>query len=754
MNEAPPQAPTTQTFRNGPAHQHFLSAVRALAEFRFLQIPGYHILGNWLVPPSTDDLYDDGFRSLLPALYTPSPRCNNFKLNVNLAANGDLYITPERDSSIALQPINTAQPPIDGTPIFLSPSGQRVEFLSLLPSNPQTSSVLQKIRSTSSLEAKFPLMRVRLASGVETLWPANLSFQRAASKKSLSIDTTDYFNLKDGVSSAVKLISDALTYKPPPAPSPAIPPAVAAHVTPSGVYHTPPDGIIRTKPLPNTAQTSTINQTSQEDWNAPVKEEEFWASMDDTRDDDDEFMFDGMNEDVDLREEDFDFFDDEPSGENDAEETLDVRHPENSLAVVTEEKPQPLEDVKMEEKSPTPAPVHDSRLVSSSPSSPLHILPSPPPTRRGTFPKIWDHVRLSGNLEKVQDKYRRGGKYWCGDLDEDTVTDDSLSSSSSDDEGIDLVSNNPRKRKRDDDEGLSHHKLTGVSGTSGTQNLASDDISSMIRAIDENLLLLQCPTDDLSKPISQTEEKHNDYAYGLDADGFNALVEVIANQVSWDGLGSSDTPIDEQTMPITELTSVIAGIWGTNTPNNPGLKELTEVIDIVPSFDEEDSPQIKTPRMKVMKSSHAHNSSFSLVSNIEQTQSIYPIPPPSFSVQRIFNRNDPAPNHIQRLSVSPPALRFWEKFSFSPVAGEKDVQCYVVHPDSEGMASAAETFLSEIQTTWETCGMGNFERGKVHEGGKDGMVAIHVPSGADDEVCLAAYQDSLHNFGMSYILRY
>ena len=51
--------------------------------------------------------------------------------------------------------------------------------------------------------------------------------------------------------------------------------------------------------------------------------------MDDTRGDDDEFMFDGMNEDVDLREEDFDFFDDGPSGECDAEETLvsDVDHP-------------------------------------------------------------------------------------------------------------------------------------------------------------------------------------------------------------------------------------------------------------------------------------------------------------------------------------------------------------------------------------------------------------------------------------------
>lgn len=753
MNEPPIQSVSTPTFRNGPAHEHFLSAVRALVELRFLQLPGYQILGNWLVPPATDELGSDGFRSLLPALHTPSPRRDNFKLSVNLSANGELYITPERDTSISLLPVNTAQPPAEGTLLFISPSGQRAEFLSLLPSTPQTSSILQRIRLTTGVEAKFPLMRVRLVSGVETLWPANLCFQRSNSKKSISVDTIDYFNLKDGVSSAVKLISDALTYKPPPAPSPAIPPAVAAHVTPSGVYHTPPDGINRTKPIPNTAQTPIINQSGQDDWAAPVKEEDFWpSSLNDTREDDEDFMFGGMEEGFDLQEEDFNFFDDGPSSEVDAVEPLvsDIHRPEDKIVVVAEEKSsQPMEDVKME-KSPTPTPILESQLVLSPPYSPLRILPSPPPTRRGTFPKTWDHVRLSGNLEKVQDKYRRGGKYWCEDLDEDALTDDSLSSSDSDEEGMELVSPaNPRKRKRDDDEDMGHHRLGA--GTMGTQTLDSDVITMMIRAIDENLLLLQSPRDDLVKLISRADEKHVDYANGLDTNGFNALVEVVTNQVSWDGLGLSDTKADRQIMPTDDFQSVITSIWGVDTPKNPGLKELTEVADSIPSFDEEDSPQLKTPRMKATKSPNNQNSSFSLVSNIEQTQSIYPIPPPSFLVHRIINRNAPAPNHVQRLSISPPALRFWEKFSLSPVAGEKHVRCYVVHPDSEGMASAAETFLSEIQTTWETCGMGNLERGKVNEGGKDGMITINVPCGADDEVCLAAYQDTLVNFGMALI---
>ena len=750
LSETPAQSTNTQTFRNGTAHDEFLASVRALAEYRFLQLQGYQILGNWIVPPPPDDGGNDGFRSLLPALHTSSPRRPVFKLSVNLAANGELYITPQRNVNISLQPINPSQPPPEGASIFLSPSGQFAEFIALLPSTPQTSSVIQKIRTTTSLEAKFPLMRIRLPSAVETLWPANLAYLRSNQKKGRPFDDVDYFNLKDGVSSAVKLISDALTYKPPPAPSPAIPPSVAAHVTPSGAYHTPPDGITRsTKPVPTAALTPTVNPTAAEDWVAPSGEAEIWQPLGDTRVDDEDFNFGNMEDSFELRDEDFNFFDDEPSEEFNAVDSMvsEVQSPEKQILVVAEEKSQPMEDVKRE-KSPTPpALALEAQFVLSPPESPLRILPSPPPTRRGTFPKTWDHVRLSGNLEKLQDKYRRGGKYWCEDLEEDAVTDDSMSSSSSDDEGIDWASLNPRKRKRDDDDEMSKHRLNGT-GIGGTQSLDPDIITGMIRAIDENLLLLQAPRDDLTDPVSKPEEKQIDYANGLDTDAFDALVEIVANQVTWDGLKLADHGANEsQSMEIDDLTSVVMSIWGDDTTDNPSLQDLTEIVDTIPSFGDGDSPQIKTPRMKATKSTHNPNAAFSLVTTVEQTQSIYPISSPSFLVHRIITRNPPAPNHIQRISVSPPALRFWEKFTFSPYAGEKDVRCYVVHPDCEGMSSAVDVFLSEIQTVWETSGMGKFERGKVNADGKDGMISINAPNGADEEVCLASYQDTLVNFG-------
>jgi hypothetical protein len=753
MTETPAQGATTQTIRNGPAHENFLSAVRALVEFAFLQIPGYQILGNWLIPPSTDDQGQEAFRLLLPSIYTPSPRQGIFKLNVNLSANGELYITPERNTSTLLQPINSTQPPPEGTLLFLSPSGTRAEFISVLPSTSQTSPLLQKIRTTTGLDAKFPLVKVRLLpSLVETLWPVNLAFQRCTARSLASFDNTDYFNLKDGVSSAVKLISDALTYKPPPTPSPAIPPSVAAHVTPSGAYHTPPDGLTRTKQTSVTAQTPTINQTSQEDWITSTKDEDdIWPSAGDTRDEEETFMYgDGL----DLQDEDFDFFDNEPSGEID--ETLDnlvseLRSQEDQQTVVTtESKIQPMEELKLE-NPPTPPP-NDSQIVLSPPYSPLRILPSPPPSKRSSFPRVWDHVRLSGNLEKLQEKYRRGGKYWCDDLDENAITDDSMSESSSDEEGLDVVTTNPRKRKRDGDEDEENSTAREEGPTMGAQTFDSYSVSAVATTwvVEENSLLLQNYRDDFLKRLPKTDENQLTYTDNLDTDEFAALVETVAGQVAWDGLGTlNDTP-EQYTISLDDFTSVITDIWGADAVNNPGLKELTEVTDIVPS-DEEDSPQIKTSRMKPVRSSQNQSSSTILLSGIEQTQSIYPISTPSFLVHRIVNRVPPAPNHTQRLSVAPPALRFWEKFSFSPIAGEKDVQCYVVHPDADGMAAAAETFLSEIQTTWESCGMGKFERGKVSEGGKDGMIGISIPANAEEESYLTAYQDALANFG-SFLL--
>ena len=718
--------------------------MRNLTEFNFLQLHGYSILGGWLVTPPEVDNVNADLRTLLPALQSPAHGRDLFRLSVNLAANGDLYIAPERKPNVFIQELNIAQLPPEGTTIFLSPSGKRAEFQSVLPSTStsQISTILQKIRSSISLKATLPFVRIRLVGGIEALWPANLCFQRYSTKVAFSFENIDYFTFQDGMSSAVKLVSDALTYKPPPAPSPAIPPAVAAHVTPSGVYHTPPDGTIRPKVPVAQEKTPAVPQATQEDWSADIQDA-FWPPSNDAREDDD-FGLGGMDDGFDVREEDFNFFDDEPSGGFDGEETTVAEIPaaQEQVPSVVEESSQPMEDIKAE-KVPSPTPIVEDPQVLSPPYSPLRILPSPPPQRRGTMPRVWDHVRLSGDLDKIRDKYQRGGKYWCEEIDEEVVTDDSMSTLSSDDEDKDRRTPNPRKRKRDDDEMGAGHNLGN--GLSGIPSLDSEAVTSLIHAVEEHVLAANGSHNDfLARDIKRDQK--SDYATEMELKTFISLVDVVANQISWDALETTEPIAKQQELPLEDLKSVISKIWGVDAPNNPGLKEWTEANDMLPNFDEEDSPQMKTPRMKATKSIHSQSSSFSLLNHIEQTQSLYPITSPSFLVHRIISRNPPAPNHIQRLSVWPPALRFWEKFAFSPVSGEKHVRCYVVHPDSDGTSTAVDTFLSELQTAWESCGMGKFERGKVKDG-RDGMVTINIPHTPDEESCTAAYHEALVNLG-------
>jgi MID domain of medPIWI len=707
-----------------------LSAIRALTEFYFLQLPGYSILGGWLVIPEEADVGNDDFRSLIPTLPIEPNRRDLFRMSVTLAANGDLYISPERNAAVSVRPVNTSKPPAEGTSILLSPSGKQVAFLSVLPSTSQTLPILQKLRSTLSLEVKPPFVRIRLPSGVETLWPGELCFQQYISSDSYDITKVDYFTFTDGLSSAVKLVSDALTYKPAPAPSPAIPPPVAAHVTPSGVYHTPPDGIVRAKG-PQVDANATAAQPIQEEW-AGNQEEGYWPALQESRGDADVFDFADIDDGFDVREEDFNFFDDEPSEDFQNEEPLVAEVPIPTETQV-EGMGQPMEDVK--EELPSPPRTVEEPVVLSPPYSPLRILPSPPPTRRGTMPRVWDHVHLSGDIDN--NKYGRGGKYWCEELDETAKSDETLSSSSSDYEDFEP---NPRKRKREDDDGDIERK-NGVNHWN--QGLDSEE---MIRAIEENSLMTSEPLQNFNG--NQKTTKRLD-ANELDPSTLHALVDCLANQVSWNPLNPCVTIESHQELPMTDLKSVISNIWGTDAIANITLKEWTETTDTIPLSDEDDSQQpTKTPRMKALKSPHVQNTTFSLTSNLEQTPSLYPIPSPFFLIHRIINRNSSEPNHVQRLAVLPPALRFWEKLSFSPVSGEKHVRCYVVHPDSEGMSSAVDVFLSELQTAWSGAGMGKFERGKVGKDGTPGMVTVSLPANADEGTCITGYQDALLSLGM------
>ncbi|KAK9371034.1 mediator complex subunit 13 C-terminal-domain-containing protein [Lipomyces kononenkoae] len=97
------------------------------------------------------------------------------------------------------------------------------------------------------------------------------------------------------------------------------------------------------------------------------------------------------------------------------------------------------------------------------------------------------------------------------------------------------------------------------------------------------------------------------------------------------------------------------------------------------------------------------------------TKPIFYIDPPHFSFMRM--------NSV--LEVLPPALRFWQIFGFAPQSGRKDVVSFIVYPGSDGMTSAASSFLERLKPVYEGSNLGNFELGNAGEF-KNGLVPVET----------------------------
>jgi mediator of RNA polymerase II transcription subunit 13 len=80
--------------------------------------------------------------------------------------------------------------------------------------------------------------------------------------------------------------------------------------------------------------------------------------------------------------------------------------------------------------------------------------------------------------------------------------------------------------------------------------------------------------------------------------------------------------------------------------------------------------------------------------------SIFTIPAPHVELRRYENQ----------LSVLPSAVSFWETLGLRPVRGPKDIVAVCVFPHAEAMRDNASAFLDRLQSTYETLGLGTFER--------------------------------------------
>ena len=97
-------------------------------------------------------------------------------------------------------------------------------------------------------------------------------------------------------------------------------------------------------------------------------------------------------------------------------------------------------------------------------------------------------------------------------------------------------------------------------------------------------------------------------------------------------------------------------------------------------------PPRPTPRGGVLDPSRSNNP--------------FPIPPPQLEVRRADST----------LSILPSAVSFWENLGLGPLKGNKDVNAVCVHPDFDGMAGNASTFLDQMQSVYESFRFGSHER--------------------------------------------
>jgi mediator of RNA polymerase II transcription subunit 13 len=78
----------------------------------------------------------------------------------------------------------------------------------------------------------------------------------------------------------------------------------------------------------------------------------------------------------------------------------------------------------------------------------------------------------------------------------------------------------------------------------------------------------------------------------------------------------------------------------------------------------------------------------------------FPIPPPQLEVRRSDST----------LSILPSAISFWENLGLGPSNGNKDVSAICLHPNCEGIADSASTFLDQMRSVYESFRLGSHER--------------------------------------------
>lgn len=80
------------------------------------------------------------------------------------------------------------------------------------------------------------------------------------------------------------------------------------------------------------------------------------------------------------------------------------------------------------------------------------------------------------------------------------------------------------------------------------------------------------------------------------------------------------------------------------------------------------------------------------------------------------------------IDIASHALYFWEELGLAPSQQKKDVEAFCIYPDNGTIRSAASTFMTTLQNSYQSCKFGIHQSASEHSTYQEGLVPVSVTS--------------------------
>ncbi|KAK9239972.1 mediator complex subunit 13 C-terminal-domain-containing protein [Lipomyces kononenkoae] len=692
--------------------------------------------------------------------------------SLRLLSSGTLLLVPHYQHTTLYRISSAESEPIVDSKLILAPNGIDVSFVGKATELPVDASA---IMANIYLSCGYRVLNerswcnVRIGGSSTTYsWPSELCLTLPPWKSSGDASDLEWFRIGDPLDEVEDFVMSISRRIPSTDSSPSgfsQKDAGGANVAAqkknaASVYPTPPDPAqIQPRPptTPRDVDTDNGEYPLSSKWNV-VGDGDQGIGQGGVAEEDDGLLLGDAEE---VTEADFNFFDDDHNstlfGDNSdnememADHTDFLNHDMNTfnldhiMEATTDEVAIYQQGAQTVSGSTDASPVQSKQETSTiitPPLSPLKVIaPIAPLKRKSVFAPLTFQPNV---VDALDTKYSLGGRFYVPAEKSDSSESEDESENGS---GIDhdhQAAKVPRFARVDD-----KHDGSTLDSRRGTdkpcENFSSDAyaarqpwwtlLSSASASWDGYLLsAIGSSPSTLRQPFLQ---KNGDDSFG----DVENILQTLCEFVVWDNslLDCYVPPPESRGVCGSDVVNVLRAIFGQVQPLS--LQEYALVsggssmaVSEIPSLPDkvEESPGealqdfmlqgdifnigLANPSLSLSSSSAASSVTTLLDdSNIisEPTKSVFHIEPPHFSFMRM--------NSV--LEVLPPALRFWQIFGFAPQSGRKDVVSFIVYPGSDGMTSAASSFLERLKPVYEGSNLGNFELGNAGEF-KNGLVPV------------------------------